>query len=83
MAGMNLSDYLSDRGAAKRLAADLKLSAVTISLWKTGERPVPAERCIDVEKATGGAVRCETLRPDLDWAYLRATGEPAQVAGAA
>ena len=34
---------------------------------------VPAERCPDIEKATNGAVRCEDLRPDVDWAYLRAT----------
>jgi DNA-binding transcriptional regulator YdaS (Cro superfamily) len=27
--------------------------------------------CIDIEKATSGQVRCETLRPDVDWAYLR------------
>ena len=34
-------------------------------------RPIPAERCPEIEKATGGAVRCEELRPDVDWAYLR------------
>lgn len=33
---------------------------------------VPAERCPDIERATHGAVRCEDLRPDVDWAYLRA-----------
>lgn len=32
---------------------------------------VPAERCPDIERATNGAVRCEELRPDVDWAYLR------------
>ncbi|MDT4679101.1 transcriptional regulator, partial [Escherichia coli] len=29
------------------------------------------ERCPAIEKATGGAVTCEELRPDIDWAYLR------------
>lgn len=32
-----------------------------------------AELCIEIEKATSGAVRCEDLRPDVDWAYLRGT----------
>jgi DNA-binding transcriptional regulator YdaS (Cro superfamily) len=34
---------------------------------------VPAERCPAIEKATCGAVRCEDLRPDVDWAFIRAT----------
>lgn len=32
---------------------------------------VPAERCPGIERLTG--VRCELLRPDVDWAYLRGT----------
>lgn len=37
---------------------------------------VPAEYCPAIERATAGAVRCEDLRPDVDWAYLRATDCP-------
>ncbi|MCL2872394.1 MAG: helix-turn-helix domain-containing protein [Betaproteobacteria bacterium] len=29
--------------------------------------------CIDIERETGGAVRCEDMRPDVDWGYLRGT----------
>jgi len=32
--------------------------------------------CIDIERESSGAVRCEDLRPDVDWQYLRGT-EPA------
>lgn len=34
---------------------------------------MPPERCPDIERATGGKVRCEDLRPDLMkmWSYLR------------
>lgn len=39
--------------------------------WKRTR--VPAEYCPAIEKATAGAVRCEDLRPDVDWAYLRQT----------
>jgi DNA-binding transcriptional regulator YdaS (Cro superfamily) len=29
---------------------------------------------IALERETKGAIRCEDLRPDVDWAYLRSTG---------
>ena len=29
--------------------------------------------CINIDRESGGAVRCEDLRPDVDWAYLRGT----------
>lgn len=54
-----------------------KLIGVTpgmVHQWSKGIRPVAAERCPEIEKATGGAVTCEELRPDIDWAYLRSTG---------
>ena len=41
-----------------------------------GTRPIPAEHCPAIERATGGAVRCEELRPDVAWSVLRATAEP-------
>lgn len=27
--------------------------------------------CISLDRESGGTVRCEDLRPDVDWAYLR------------
>lgn len=29
--------------------------------------------CINLERESGRAIRCEEMRPDVDWAYLRAT----------
>lgn len=29
--------------------------------------------CIAIERETHGKIRCETLRGDVDWAYLRGT----------
>ena len=74
---MNLDAYLSrgEKGAAAALARQINVVPVLISQWRTGGRQVPAERCPDIEKATGGAVRCEDLRPDVDWNYLRRPGE--------
>jgi len=34
-------------------------------------RKVPAEWCPIIEEATQRKLRCEDLRPDVDWAVLR------------
>lgn len=36
-----------------------------VAQWATGRRPVAAHHCPAIEAATG--VRCEELRPDLEW----------------
>ncbi len=30
-----------------------------------------SDLCILIDRESGGAVTCEDLRPDVDWAYLR------------
>lgn len=71
---MNLSSYLEQQiGLAARLARTLGVSAVVVSNWANCKRPVPLARCPAIERATGGAVTCEELRPDVDWAVLRGT----------
>ncbi|WP_421883231.1 helix-turn-helix domain-containing protein [Methylibium sp.] len=39
--------------------------------WFNTDRRVPAEYCPAIERATDGAVRCEELRPDVEWAVVR------------
>ena len=73
---MNLDTYLKARKAID-LARDIGVSSALISQWANGVRRVPAERCPQIERATAGAVRCEDLRPDIDWAILRAHQERA------
>lgn len=58
-------------GGPKRLADSLGVSPPTVHQWINGERRVPAERCLSIERVTKGKVRCEDLRPDVDWAVLR------------
>ncbi|WP_315710006.1 helix-turn-helix domain-containing protein [Brenneria uluponensis] len=60
-------------GGQASLARSLGLSSPTINQWVMGVRPIPADRCPAIEKITAGAVTCEELRPDVDWAYLRGT----------
>lgn len=40
-------------------------------VWHWTKSKVPAEHCPSIERATGGVVRCEDLRPDVDWSVLR------------
>lgn len=70
---MHLQTYLNYRGAVNELAAAIGVLPEMVSQWKTGARQVPAERCPDIEAATQGAVTCEELRPDVNWAVLRET----------
>lgn len=58
-------------GSATALAAELGLTKGAVSQWKEPDRKIPAEHCPAIERVTDGAVRCEQLRPDVDWAYLR------------
>lgn len=39
----------------------------------TGQR-IGADLCILIERASASSVVCEDLRPDVDWAFIRATG---------
>ena len=76
---MDLNSYLSQkRGLGAELARKLDVSPVMVSQWQKGVKDVPAERCPDIEKATDGAVTCEELRADVDWATVRS--RPAQPA---
>lgn len=59
-------------GSQKRLGSAIGVVPQVVNNWlRRGN--VPAEYCPRIERATSGAVRCEDLRPDVDWAYLRAT----------
>lgn len=64
-------------GSQKALADALEVSPSTVNQWVSEIRPIPAEHCPTIEKLTGGAVRCEDLLADVDWAYLRGTKKKA------
>lgn len=66
-------------GSAKALAAQISMPDAVVTgahlyNWRNRDkRGVPAEFCIEIEKVTFGVVRCEDIRPDVGWAYLRST----------
>ncbi|WP_027390550.1 transcriptional regulator [Chrysiogenes arsenatis] len=54
-------------GSKSALARLLDISPAAISQWDK----VPLPHCFTIEKITNGQVRCEELRPDIDWSVLR------------
>ena len=60
-------------GGPVAAARALEVSPQAISFWVNGHRTPSAETCIAIERATGGEVKVEQLRPDIDWSVIRAT----------
>lgn len=52
-------------GSQKELAEKIGISPQAIVNWIKSGRPVPAERVLQIESATGGQVTRHELRPDL------------------
>jgi len=62
---MKLSEYISvKRGNALHLASLLGISASYVSQMAIGYRAISPERCIAIERATGGQVTRFDLRED-------------------
>lgn len=75
---MKFCDWVREqRGRSLAIAQAVGVTPPVVSDWVTGKKKIPVERCILIERATRGAVRCEDLRPDVDWAYLRGTSKEA------
>ena len=49
------------RGAAADLARRINVPAVLISQWRHSVQRVPEDKCLMIESATEGRVRCETF----------------------
>ena len=54
-------------GGISALAKALERTPAAVHQWR--HNGVPAEHCPVIERLTG--VRCEALRPDVEWAVLR------------
>ena len=69
-------------GGVTALANAIGVRAPTVSQWISGSRPIPEKRCPQIERVTEGRVRCEDLRPDVEWSVLRNTPSSRPVAPA-
>jgi DNA-binding transcriptional regulator YdaS (Cro superfamily) len=52
-------------GGQAKLAVELGISPQAVSQWVKGRRPIPPGKCIAIEKASGGRVTRNDLRPDV------------------
>jgi len=64
-----LQRAIEKAGGITALAKTLGLSGHAV-IYQWGINQVPAAKCPDIEAITG--VRCEELRPDVNWSVLRA-----------
>ena len=71
---MDLKTYFQTHTQGS-LAKALCVTPGAVNQWVSGATIITAERCIQIEQATGGLVRCEDLRPDVAWAVLRTSPE--------
>ena len=63
-------------GSLQSLAEKLDVTKGAVGQWKLPGRRIPAEHCPVIERLTSGQVRCEQLRPDVDWQTVRINGAP-------
>jgi len=73
---MQLADYTKPRGRQAELCRAIGAHASDFSNWVTlkdgkPKRPVPAAMCVAIERATGGCVMVEEMRPDLSWVRIK------------
>jgi DNA-binding transcriptional regulator YdaS (Cro superfamily) len=62
---MDLKTYLHNYSTQAALAARLKVTQGLVHQWISGRTRITAERCLDIERATGGVVTRYELRPDV------------------
>jgi DNA-binding transcriptional regulator YdaS (Cro superfamily) len=55
--------------SAVNLARAIGVTGPMIYQWHRGIKPIGPDACAAIERATG--VRCEELRPDLQWVRKR------------
>lgn len=65
-ATLPIDRVIAHLGSQQALADALGIRSPSISEWRArGARGIPAERCLPIERATGGAVTRYELRPDV------------------
>lgn len=82
---MQLSDYLKalskhDKRSPEDFAARCGTTVGQLRNIACGHRRARESLAINIERESRGAVLCETLRPDVDWAYLRNTAAKSDAA---
>lgn len=74
---MLLKEYASiaGRGFGLRLARALQVTPGIAYRWINGEKPT-IQRCLQISMYTQNQVRCEEMRPDIDWNLISKYQKP-------
>lgn len=72
---MDLKSYLKELNQPDRIDFAERCGTTPAALRNVayGQRKASAGMCINIERESKGAIRCESLRPDVDWAYIRSS----------
>ena len=76
---MTLSDFIKSMSKVEREAFAERCGTTDGQLKQVagGYRRCGESLAINIERESAGLVTCEELRPDVDWAYIRATAPAA------
>ena len=58
-------------GTQSELAKKVNVSRAQVWQWLNNINSVSVEKAIEIEDKTSGVVRCEDLRPDVNWSVIR------------
>ncbi|SCC31873.1 transcriptional regulator [Gilliamella intestini] len=58
-------------GSQVETAKKLNVSKSQVWQWLNNVNSIAIEKAIDIEDKTNGAVKCEDLRPDVNWSVIR------------
>ncbi|OCG33673.1 MULTISPECIES: transcriptional regulator [unclassified Gilliamella] len=58
-------------GSQVKTAKKLNVSKSQVWQWLNNVNAIAIEKAIDIEDKTNGAVKCEELRPDVNWSVIR------------
>lgn len=72
-----ITKAISIIGGPSELARQLGVTPQAVCFWRDGARALPAEHCPSIERLTSGEIRCEDLRNDVDWSFIRGTKKKA------
>lgn len=85
---MQLKQYLkqlsrqssADKDLVKDFAARCGTTVGQLRQVSRGNRRAGESLAINIERESGGDIRCEELRPDVDWGYIRGTSQETKAA---
>jgi len=76
----HIKEAMERAGGVAAVASHFGISPVSVYEWiKRGM--VPAEKCPEIEKLSGGAALCEDMNDRVDWGYVRSRSLEADAKG--